>query len=295
MVTKTFTLSNGILELEIAALGAELRSLRRVASPHEYIWQGDPSFWDRRAPILFPIVGKVWQNTAHIDGRDYTLTQHGFARDMVFEKVVDEDRHMAFVVHADDESQARWPFRFRLRIDYTLLRNVITIGWTVSNLDSRPMPFQIGAHPGFMYPHYKADDPVHGYLSFDAESPLKSTTIVPGGFAGDSTFDVPLPSDGLLPLTNSTFECDTIVDATGRIRRVTLHDKNGRPIITVRHSMPITALWSPASGQAPFMCIEPWHGCCDPEGFTGEFSRKPFIESVGPGASWTTHYDIIVE
>ena len=295
MDTKTFTLSNGILELEIAAIGAELRSLRRVTSPHEYLWHGDPAYWDRRAPVLFPIVGKVWQNTAHIDGGAYTLTQHGFARDMVFEKVVDEDRHMAFETVSDEDSLQRWPFRFRLRIDYTLLRNVITVGWSVTNLETRTMPFQIGAHPGFMYTHYNPDDAVHGFLSFDVAGPLKSTVIVPGGFAGNETFDVEVPKDGLLPLTNSTFECDTIVDATGDIHRVTLHDKEGRPIVTVRHTMPITAMWSPENGRAPFMCIEPWHGCCDPEEFTGEFVRKPFIESVEPGATWETSYDIIIE
>jgi len=295
MDTRTFTLSNGIVELEIAALGAELRSLRRVASPHEYLWQGDPTYWDRRSPILFPIVGKVWQNTAHIDGSDFTLTQHGFARDMIFDKIIDEDRHLAFALRYNEESLKLWPFRFELRIDYKILRNVITVKWKVKNLDRRPMPFQIGAHPGFMYPHFKAEDPIHGYLSFDAQSPLKSTVIVPGGFAGNDTFDVNLPSDGLLPLTNSTFECDTIVETTGRVHRVTLHDKNGRPIVTVRHSMPITAMWSPEGGRAPFMCIEPWHGCCDPEGFTGEFTRKPFIETVEPGDTWKTRYEIIIE
>ena len=287
-------LSNGILEVSIARLGAELQSIRRVASPTEYLWQGDPSFWDRRAPVLFPIVGKVWDNRARFDGRECELHQHGFARDMRFSKILDEDRHIAFACEADDESLARFPFHFHLRIDYTLLRNVLTVGWTVCHDDDRPMHFQIGAHPAFQYPRYQPDDPCHGFLSFDADSPLVST-VVSGGFATSDRFDVALPADGLLPLANDTFACDTLLEATGRIRRVTLHDKKGRPIVTVRHSMPITALWSPCGGQAPFVCIEPWHGRCDEQGFQGDFAQRPFIETVQPGQRWHTEYQIVIE
>ncbi len=288
-------LSNGIIELIIDSKGAELQSIRRVASPDEYLWQGDDTYWDRRAPILFPIVGKVWNNTFIVDGKEYTMSQHGFVRDMTFEKIIDEDRHMAFCYRSDDDSRKLWPFDFELRIDYTLLRNVITVGWKVTNLSNKTMPFQIGAHPGFLYRQYNADDELHGFLSFDADSPLVSTEIVPGGFAGSSTFDVEIPADGLLPLTNETFACDTIVDATNRVHRITLHDKNGKPMVTVRHTMPIIALWSPCNGRAPFMCIEPWHGRCDDEGFRGEFSQRPDIENVEAGQTWETSYDIIIE
>ncbi|MBQ7494575.1 MAG: aldose 1-epimerase family protein [Bacteroidaceae bacterium] len=288
-------LSNGILEIEISPVGAELQSIRRVASPTEYLWQGDAAYWDRRAPVLFPIVGRVWENKAHIDGQTYSIGQHGFLRDMTFEKVVDEDRHMAFAVRATAETRELWPFDFEVRIDYTLLRNVLTVGWSVTNHSPQPMPFQIGAHPAFQYKQFKLDDPVHGFLSCDAESPLKSTVIAPGGYAATETFDVEIPADGLLPLTGSTFECDTILETTGRLHRITLHDKKGRPFVTVRHTMPVTALWSPCGGRAPFLCIEPWHGCCDPVGFCRDFSRRDFIERAEPGETWFTSYEIIIE
>lgn len=288
-------LSNGIIEIAIARKGAELQSMRRVTSPAEYLWQGDASYWDRRAPILFPNVGRVWNNVAQIESRRYDLQQHGFLRDMIFDKVIDEDRHLAFAALSNDESKQLWPFDFEVRIDYTLLRNTLTVGWSVTNRDTRTMPFQIGAHPGFNYPDFNAADDVHGFLSFDTDGPLASTVIVPGGYAGKETFDVPIPADGLLPLTNNTFACDTIVDATGRVHRVTLHDKNGRPHITVLHTMPIIALWSPNGGCAPFMCIEPWHGCCDEAGYEGEFCNRSFVEHVEPGQTWSTSYEIIME
>lgn len=287
-------LSNGIIEIEVALHGAELQSLRRVASPTEYLWHGDAQYWDRRAPILFPIVGKVWDNTARIDGQTYELHQHGFARDFDFEKIIDEDRHLAFRLCANEQTRSLWPFDFDLRIDYTLLRNRLTVGWSVTNKDSREMPFQIGAHPAFAYPNFHLDDAVHGFFSFDAKTPLVSSRVE-GGFAVPESFEVELPSDDLLPLTNDTFACDTIVEATGRVRRVTLHNAEGRPWITVLHTMPITALWSPCGGRAPFVCIEPWHGRCDDQGYAGEFSQRTAIERVAPGKTWSTSYEILVE
>ncbi len=288
-------LSNGIIEIEVSAQGAELQSIRRVTSPTEYLWQGDPTYWERRAPILFPITGKVWNDSFCIDGTSYAMNKHGFLRDMTFTKIVDEDRHLAFSVRADDSTLNIWPYDFEVRIDYTLLRNVMTITWSVTNHDDRTMPFQIGAHPALQYPHFKIDDPCHGYLSFNVDDALHSTVIAPGGFADDKTFDIDIPKDGLLPLGNETFACDTILETTERLQRITLHDKNGRPFVTIRHTMPVTALWSPCKGRAPFVCIEPWHGCCDPTGFNGDFEQRNFIEHVAPGKMWTSSYEMIIE
>ena len=307
-------LSNGILELEVSLRGAELRSLRRVACPTEYLWQGDPTYWDRRSPILFPNVGKVWQDTVRVGNDAYTLHQHGFLRDMLFRKTADEDRHLAFVCDSDETSLACYPFPFRVQIDYRLLRNVLTVEWTVENTGDQPLPFQIGAHPGFNHSHYNPDAPVHGYLSADAASPWISARC-DGGFvhpipadaaspapaseastaSNYSTFPIDLPHDGLLPLTNETFACDTILEMTGRMHRITLHDADGRPWVTVRHQMPVTAIWSPCGGRAPFVCIEPWEGCCDPEGYDGQLRDRHYSHILPPQQRWTTSYDIIVE
>lgn len=288
------SLSNGILELEISERGAELRSIRRVACPTEYLWQGDPTYWDRRSPILFPNVGKVWKDTTYVGGTPYTLHQHGFLRDMIFRKIVEEDRHVAFATTADAESKRNYPFDFEVRIDYRLLRNVITVEWTVRNHGSEVMPFQIGAHPGFNYAHFQKEDEIHGYLSANVGEAWSSTRC-DGGFTHPEQFEVAIPHDGLLPLTNDTFACDTILEMTDRLRRITLHDRNGRPIVTVRHTMPITAIWSPCGGCAPFVCIEPWEGCCDPEGYEGEFIHRHYTHRLAAGEEWTTSYEIIIE
>ena len=289
-----YMLSNGIIEAVISAVGAELQSLRRVSAPTEYLWQGDAAYWDRRSPILFPVCGTLWKHEAHVHGKTYQIGQHGFLRDMVFELTADEDRHLRFTACSDAESMKLFPYDFEVDIDYTLLRSVLTVGWTVRNKSRVPMPFQIGAHPGFFYPKFDAGDAIHGYLSFDVASPLISTSLS-GPFVIDDAFEVPVPADGLLPLTDHTFDCDTIIEASGRVHRITLHDKEGRPVVTVKHDMPVTALWSPCGGAAPFMCIEPWHGCPDSVDFTDDFSRRAFTETVAPDSAWHTEYRIILE
>lgn len=70
------TLSNKLLTVTASSVGAELQSIRSNLTGHEYLLQGDPFYWKRRSPILFPIVGTVW------DGKEYAMNQHGFARDM---------------------------------------------------------------------------------------------------------------------------------------------------------------------------------------------------------------------
>ena len=288
------TLSNGIVEVVISELGAELQSLRRVSAPTEYLWQGDAKYWNRRSPILFPICGTLWQNTAHIHGKDYVMTQHGFARDKQFRLTKMEDRHLQFMAESDAESHECFPYDFELVVDYRLLRATLTVGWTIRNTGHSVMPFQVGAHPGFCLPKYKDEDEVHGFLSFDAASPLVSVALN-GPFVINNYFEVPVPADGLLPLTNNTFDCDTIIESSGRVKRITLHDKDGRPLVTVKHDMPVTALWAPCGGKAPFVCIEPWYGGPDSINFNDDFSRRAFMESVEPRCEWHTEYQIILE
>lgn len=287
-------LSNGIIEIGVSLTGAELQSLKKVKVDREYIWNADAAYWDRHAPLLFPIVGNVWNKEFQINGKKYPMNQHGFARDLPF-RVIRRDRDTLHLRQESTEETLRlYPYDYRLDVIYTLCRNKLTVTWRVENPGATDMWFQIGAHPGFFYPRYRATDEIHGYFSFNERDKLVSTIIEPGGYLGEQTFDVPF-TDGMLPLTNRTFECDTLLDTRGTVNRVTLHDKDKVPYLTVRFDMPVLALWSPCGGQAPFVCIEPWYGCCDRVRFEGEFDRRAFVNGLAPGGVFETRYDIIVE
>lgn len=79
------TMENENLRVQISDHGAELSSIYDKAADREAVWIGDPAFWNRHAPVLFPFVGKVNGGFYTHKGVKYPMGQHGFARDNEFE------------------------------------------------------------------------------------------------------------------------------------------------------------------------------------------------------------------
>lgn len=288
-----YTISSELLKVQICDHGAELKSVQRTDSDFEYMWQADATYWNRTSPVLFPMVGKVWNGEFRMDGEILPMGQHGFVRDMDFEVVLQTENSIIFQVQSTDETYKNFPRHFALRISYIIDKNVLYIFWQVRNTGRKSLPFQIGAHPAFNYKNWNCEDPVYGYFSFNETSKLVSTAITSSGYRckSNETFDVVL-KDGLLPLTATTFGCDTIIDARNKVNAVTLHDKEKRPMLTVKFDMPIVALWSPNGGKSPFVCIEPWCGNCDIEGYEGAYEDRDIINSLLPGEMFTNTYSI---
>lgn len=147
------TLKNTALTLNISLHGAELTSIRDSFG-REFLWQADPAFWKRHSPVLFPIVGSLWDKHFRVNGREYEMGQHGFARDMDFRLVSEREDEMWFELKSSPETLAKYPYEFTLRIGYRLEANKIHVMWEVSGDDSQTMWFQIGAHPAFYLPRF---------------------------------------------------------------------------------------------------------------------------------------------
>ncbi len=147
------TLKNTALTLNITLHGAELTSIRDSFG-REFLWQADPAFWKRHSPVLFPIVGSLWDKHFRVNGREYEMGQHGFARDMDFRLVSEREDEMWFELKSSPETLAKYPYKFTLRIGYRLEANKIHVMWEVSGDDSQTMWFQIGAHPAFYLPRF---------------------------------------------------------------------------------------------------------------------------------------------
>lgn len=290
-------LSNDILTIEVSETGAELQSIRKAGSEHEYMWQGEPEYWNRRAPILFPMVGRVWNNQFNMDGKMWPMGQHGFARDCEFTLTERTDNAITFTLDSDAETLKLFPRDFRLQVRYTLVGSSLDITWIVKNTGTQALPFQIGAHPAFRYADWHAEDQLHGYMSFNVSDKLVSLPLAPGGYRSATlpTFDVMLDEQGRLPLGNNTFDCDTIIDSRQLIDSVSLHDKTGRRMLRVRFDMPVIALWSPNGGKCPFVCIEPWCGGCDIEGYDGLYADRDIINALLPGETFKNTYSIDID
>ena len=108
-------IKNDQLTLEISSLGAELQSIKD-ANGNEYLWDGDEKYWNRHSPILFPIVCGLWKDTYRIDGKEYTLTRHGFARDTEFKLVGKTADRLTFALIDNEETLKNYPYHFNLAI-----------------------------------------------------------------------------------------------------------------------------------------------------------------------------------
>lgn len=288
-------LSNDLLTVTIDSFGAEIHSVINNRTKSDYIWCGDKHFWGRHSPVLFPLVGQVWEGIYRMDGTEYKLGQHGFARDNEFSAIPSEEADEAwFALESSDDTLKLYPRRFRLEIGYRLQETRLTVMWRVTNADSRTMHFHIGAHPAFNYPGFCPADPLQGYLAFDGKS-LESEILGSRGCVVDGHRKLDLDHDGLLPLTSHTFDkLKTIILADSQVHRVSMLDVHKRPYLSVLFDSPVVGLWSP-SPEAPFVCIEPWWGRTDYEGYEGEFADRQYTNAIEPGQTFEASYSIIFE
>ena len=291
----TCTIKNEKLSVTIAAHGAELSSIYDKANDRELVWQADPAFWNRHAPVLFPNVGKYYGGHFTYNGTDYPMGQHGFARDTEFEQVASGENFVTYRLCADEESKKVYPFDFVLEITHRLNGNRLTVEWNVKNTDDKEMYFTIGGHPAFnvnVLPDtdfedyslvFKEGTEKLYYVLLDAES---------GTAIGDKVYELEL-TDSKYALKKDMFDKDALVFDGGQIEWAALALPDGKPYIALESKgFPNFGIWSKPG--APYVCLEPWCGRCDNKGFEGEISEKPGIIALNAGETFKKSYDIIV-
>ena len=286
------TLKNEILTVQVKEHGAELASIRKGSV--EYLWQADPMFWGRHSPVLFPIVGSVWEKRYRVDGREFELGQHGFARDMDFTMVEGGEDEVRYRLGSTEDTLKKYPWPFVLEIAYRLHGNMIDVIWEVSNPGNEDMYFQIGAHPAFNYPDYDPQTMERGFLSFDRSEGLECIRIKEKGCVDAETlYPLDIPADGLLPLTRETFDkIDTIMLQDGQIGSVALYRTDRTPWLKLSFEAPVVGIWSPPGKNAPFICLEPWYGRCDRAGYEGDYRDRDWVNLLAPGEKFSSVYTI---
>ncbi len=307
------SLSNGVLSVEVSGHGAELCSIRKKGI--EYLWQADPEYWKRHSPVLFPIVGSLWNGVYRYGGREYAMGQHGFARDMDFVLTERTGSNLLYRLEAGADTLAKYPFRFVLETGYRLEDNKVHVMWRVTNADSKTMYYQIGAHPAFYYPDFVPASEKKGFFSFARRDAVFSgpgaedgKCRTEGGWMSVDAIEYILIKekgcadprivfrctldDGLLPVDAHTFDRDALILENGQVNRVTLHAPSGKPWLSLVFDTPEVGLWSPPFRNAPFVCIEPWYGRCDRTGFNGDISERDWIRTLVAGESSEMSYTI---
>jgi galactose mutarotase-like enzyme len=292
-----YILTNRELTIGINSFGAELTSICCNRTGSEYLWQADPVFWKRHSPILFPIVGSLWNGEYHYKETAYPMSQHGFARDNEFELIYQSDTEIRFRLTDNKETQKVYPFRFELQIGYKLTNNRLEVIWQVINKGEADMYFQIGAHPAFFYPDFDPENDSRGYFAFDKKENINYILIEEKGCANtDIKYPLQLNREGLLPIDIHTFDRDALIIQDDQIHRVSLLDILRRPYVTLEFDAPLVGLWSPPSKRdCPFVCIEPWYGRCDRVGYVGDMSERDYMNRLPAGKIFDASYTIIIE
>lgn len=284
---------NGCLEASFASLGAEMMSLRDAESGRELLWNGDARYWNRRSPILFPIVGGLWNGVCRIGGRELRIPKHGFLREKEWTLVRREERALAYACEAGEREKAVFPFDFRVEVSYELSGRSLTAGFRVENPGTDTLWFQMGGHPGFLLPDFDEQRPVSGYAR-----PLgECAGLLRAGEQGcTEPRRVPVPADerGWVPLCRDTFAHEALIFDGGCLSGIELLRADGSRLATVEGDAPVWLLWSPQGEHAPFVCVEPWYGLCDEIGFEGDVSRRPYINRLAPGGLWQGGFRISV-
>lgn len=287
------SISNEILTIKADKHGAELCSVVRNKDGREFLWQADPAYWKRHSPVLFPIVGSLWNNEMRQDGVSYVMTQHGFARDMGFELIGKTEDELKYRLASNSDTKKRYPYDFELEIAYRLKGNEITVIWNVRNPSDKPMFFQIGAHPAFNYKDFDPTVDVMGYFRFDTANDKYDLSLIgeKGCLkSGMGTLEAPC---GILPITRHTFDGDALVLEHGQVHQVALLDRRKEPYLRLSFDAPLVGLWSPRKGEySPFVCIEPWYGRCDRERYDGSFAGKDWMQQLDAGSSFSVQYTI---
>ena len=145
------TIQNNFLTVQVKNAGAELCSIKDKAGT-EYLFDANPAYWGRSAPVLFPFVGSLKNKSFVYEGKSYQMGQHGFARDRDFSLLQKEEASIWFRLTSNEETLAIYPLPFVLDIGYQLEDNSIRVLWNVHNPSDKSLLFSIGAHPAFLCP-----------------------------------------------------------------------------------------------------------------------------------------------
>lgn len=266
-------------QAEISAFGAELQSL--IVGGKERIWTAEEQWWPRHSPVLFPRVGKSKGNQIEVDGKAYPMNQHGFARDMAFEKVESADSHaQTYRLYDSGETLARFPFPFELELTYSLLKDGIHVRYQVINPGNRPLPFSLGAHPGFLLP---AGGFKELNMQFSEDENLERHLLEDGLFNGQTES---LGSGKILPLSVDLFNKDAIVLKALNSRKVELIG----PDIHLEMQFggfEDFGIWTKKSCET-FLCLEPWYGYAD----STDESEREGLHLLEPGKTFEAFWQV---
>jgi len=285
------TIQNNHLQIIAKEAGAELTSILEKSTSTEYLWQANPTYWGRHAPVLFPIVGKLKEDTYYLGNTSYTMKQHGLARNLDFQLVNNDGFSLEFELKSNKQTLQHYPFPFRLLIQYTLKEKDLIVFYRVSNPSTKPMYFSIGGHPAFNCPLHKKEKRSDYQLVFEKKEIAATQRLSNGNRNGKK---VPiLKNKNRLPITDTLFDEDALVFDDLKSTKVHLQ-KGAKKILSFDFKgFPYLGIWS-KNRKSPFVCIEPWYGIADTTIHNQQLKEKEGIIELKGKKDFECYYVITV-
>ena len=268
-------IENDKLIVGVKEFGCEISIIKSKTTNYEFMWQGNPDIWGGQAPILFPIVGRLIDDKYTLDGKEYEMPKHGFARKMPWEFIGANDNSMSFRLSDTAETREIYPFEFDLVVTYRLEGTTLKVSHDIKNNGDKTMYFSIGAHPAFSCT-------IGDVLSFDNNETLYTEKIdlVKSLRLPDKTLVLDNEKD--IVVTKDVFNEDALILSDIKSDNITLNLSEGnKKIIFNLGAAPYLGIW--AKPGAPYVCIEPWYGVNDSQEKKDDFSQKDAINSVESG------------
>lgn len=286
------TIENDQLLVQIHEKGAEVREVLDKKSGRHYMWSGDPAYWGRVSPVLFPIVGRLMNDQYNIDDQTFELTQHGFLRDVNFDLYEETEHKVTFQYESRGRHVKQYPYEFTARIRYELLENGLKISWEIDHDGDDTMYFSIGGHPAFRVPLVEGEQAADYSLTL-----TPSTEHLPVQYELRNSL-VREKRKGIeiepIQLRPELFQHDAMIFS--HINRVSLTSGAGHGVEVDLTGFPFVGIWSPYDQEkgtmAPFVCIEPWYGIADMEGTNGQYKEKFGIQTLEKNETFHAAYTV---
>lgn len=283
-------IENATLQVDIATKGAELQSVVHKDLSQEYLWSGDPAFWGKKSPVLFPIVGGLKNSQYQYELETYSLGRHGFARDMEFEVLEQNATCVTLALNSTEETLKKYPFTFSFRVKYRLEDNSMQVSYEVENTGSDNLLFSVGAHPAFKLPLVAGTRFEDYYLQFSTTEQAGIWPLSDDGLIESAAVPF-LDNTNKLPLTKELFYKDALVFKQLKSTSLSLRSDHTPHGLTMDfEGFPFMGIWS--AKDADFVCIEPWCGIADGVYASGNLHEKEGINSLNPGTTFSRTWTV---
>jgi len=275
------SIQNDCLSITIDPKGAELKNLYNKNTGLEYMWNGDPAFWNKTSPVLFPVIGSLKKDTCYVDGQPFHMSRHGFAREREFAVASQDFSSARFTLKSDDDSLQKFPFPFRFDIVYSLSSDELKVAYIVQNTGNSTMYFSVGGHPAFKVPLIPGSDYSDYYLEFNKKENTVRWPISPEGLI-ETKPETLLNNIQRLSLSKELFLKDALVFKDLQSDSVSLlSSRSPHGLRFDFPGFPYLGIW--AAKHADFVCIEPWCGIADSVDSNQQLKEKEGINALAAG------------